>query len=127
MKTIEWKTNSGKKVEVKIYETTTKEINLDGDKTTVAEYSLNIEAHVEGMGIIGTGAPWAQSNLPAGVATIGKLIMMQDNYDRVVNAIEDYKSNSTAYKADQAAKDENNQSENDYQAHCKMMSDKMSD
>jgi len=87
-KSISWVTGKGQKVDVSIRLVTNKQSDADGDKIDISCCEMEIMASVEGLGIVGSGAPWVRSGLPNGiVATIGRLAISPENLARINQAI----------------------------------------
>ena len=92
MKTIEWKTESGKEVKVNVELKLKEEINLDGDKCTVPCCELEVRTEIKELDFVSFEEPWKRAGLPDGyVAAIGRLIIEEKEYNKINNAIEEAK------------------------------------
>lgn len=91
---VKWNTSKGQQVTVTAELITSETLNLDGDKHEAKCCKLNITAEVEGMGVVAYSEPYKANNLPTGVVAVmgGKLALNQENYDRVMDAINKIKS-----------------------------------
>lgn len=89
-KVIEWKTSQGMDAKVEITLTLEKTVNADGHLINVNACDLDIIATVDGKSM-GWGEP-KKINHPIAVATIGKLAMTQENFNRVNAALTEIKN-----------------------------------
>ena len=85
MKEINWKTKDGRNVKVVVTFVEKDERNVDGYKMELTVNEINVHAYVNGQ-LVGVGVPMP-TNHPIAVASIGKLGLTKENYDRVMNAI----------------------------------------
>ena len=93
-KEIIWNSETGREIKVTVELITEKTYNLDGDICTTSCCDIKITACVDG-GAIGTGEPSRRNGLPTGyVATIGKLLITQENLTAIESAINEIKASS---------------------------------
>ena len=85
-KEITWTTGTGKTATVIVSLITSKTIDADGDKVTVACCEMEITADVDGIGYMGSGRP-VKANHPVAVAKIGNLGISAENLAKITAAI----------------------------------------
>lgn len=105
---VKWQTTTGKKVEVTVELILTETIWADGDSIDVKCCKIDIIANVEGLGCVGTGSPNKHGAMSPAVARIGKLGLVEDNYQRVMTAISKIKS-TPEWQAKIATEEKNEQ------------------
>lgn len=84
-KEITWTTGTGQSAKVTVSLTLQKEIDCDGDKTTVSCCEMDIIAEVDGN-VVGYGRP-ESCNHPIAVGKIGKLGIIAANLTKITAAI----------------------------------------
>jgi hypothetical protein len=127
-KKINWMTGTGKQATVTVVLTTEREINCDGDKSTVACSDMSIAGEVEGMGTVGYGV---SESVPANyaaqgvVAVCGKLCIKAAEYAQVKAAIAEIEA-TPEWQAKIARQDAGRKAEAEYNRHRAMMRKAMS-
>jgi len=84
-KVVSWIAGSGQEISVKVELITSREINLDGHRSTVKACEINVSAYADGK-LVGTGRPQAMDHAVA-VSRMGKLGIRQDQHDEIMAAI----------------------------------------
>jgi hypothetical protein len=115
---IKWNAANGKQITVTVALQLKETIYADGDNVEVDCCKMHIDAVVEDMGTMATSAPRKSNKLPAGfVAIMGsKLVLSQENYDRVMAAIAKLEA-TPQWQAKVAAQKQADKSEQEYEAH----------
>ena len=116
--TIKWNAANGKAITVTVDLVLKETIFADGDNVEVDCCNMHIDASVEGMGQMAHTVPRLANNLPAGfVAIMGsKLVLSQENYDKVMGAIAIIKD-TAEWQAKELAEKLADKGEQEYEAH----------
>jgi hypothetical protein len=119
-KEITWTTNTGKAVKVIVGLITSKVIDADGDKVTVACCEMEIIAEIDGMGCVGTGRPQTITPQQGYIAKIGKLGIRPENLTKINAAIAEIEA-TPEWVAKVARRKQAEKEGREYEAHRAMM------
>ncbi len=119
-KEITWTTNTGKAVKVIVGLITSKVIDADGDKVTVACCEMEIIAEIDGMGCVGTGRPQTITPQQGCIAKIGKLGIRPENLTKINAAIAEIEA-TPEWVAKVARRKQAEKEGREYEAHRAMM------
>ena len=117
---ITWTTGTGKAARVEVELITSKVIDADGDKVTVACCEMEITAEIEGMGCVGTGRPMTITPQQGCVAKIGKLGIRPENLAKINAAIAEIEA-TPEWVAKIARRKQAEKEGREYEAHRRMM------
>jgi hypothetical protein len=127
-KKINWMTGTGKQATVTVRLETEREINCDGDKSTVACCEMHITGEVEGMGTVGytidTTVP-AKYTAQGVVAVCGKLCVKALEYAQIKDAIAEIEA-TPDWQSKIARQEAGRKAEADYNRHSAIMRKAMS-
>jgi len=122
-KSIEWTTSDGSKVLINVELVTEKTVNADGEKVSVPCCEIEMEAYLNGKyigNVLSTyGIPENYRKMGV-VAYIGKLGIIEANYKKIEEAINEIKS-APVWREKEKRIEENRKSSAEYDAHIARM------